>query len=407
MRVVRLLVVLLAIALPTGSLSANAQEGPVAVSPQPALLQVRENGGLRPETMAIVGGAATMNGASTTVLDRVTVRMWAVRRGETVVQSAPGGFGYPLLTAAVDSAAPIVGDGVREALVRGEAVLGELSAALRGAQVGDVLDLEPLTGGTLTVPVGAIAPEEELFHAELLVAKTTAVQLGIERPFAMLVFGEDLDRVEASVRGSIFDPAIRIVGSNSTPLSDPVLSMSMVKARFGEFAVRDAGGDQVEIDPTWLEANIVDVDLAPFGHFRCHRLLIPYLRGVVSELTRTGLIHHLDPADFQLAGGCFNPRFNRGGDPGFSLSRHAWGIAVDFNPSSNPYGAVPTMPLAVVEVFRNWGFSWGGSWSTPDGMHFEWRQLPLSYSADCANLTVMPLYAGGLWYLRPADGICQ
>jgi hypothetical protein len=291
-------------------------------------------------------------------------------------------------------------------LGRGEAALGEISASLRGARVGDVLDLEPLAGGTLTVTVGAIVPDQELFGSEVMVSKATAVQLGIDRPFAILAYGPSLDRVEASVRGSIFDRAIRIDGLSAHELSDPVLGVAAVKARFGEFAIRPAGGDEVEIDPAWVEANIVDVDLAPLGLFRCHRLLVPYLRGAVSELTDSGLISLLDPADFQAAGGCFNPRFNRGGDPGFSLSRHAWGIAIDINPSTNPYGAVPTLPRSVVEVFRRWGFSWGGGWSTPDGMHFEWRQLPLAYSSSCSDLTVTPLYAGGIWYLRPATGDC-
>ncbi|HEY3428476.1 MAG TPA: M15 family metallopeptidase, partial [Acidimicrobiia bacterium] len=298
-------------------------------------------------------------------------------------------------------------DAVRTVLARGEAAMGELSASIRGAQVGDLLDLEPLTGGTITVRIGAIVSDRELFNSELMLGKSIALQLGIDRPFAILAYGEAIDRVEASIRGSVFDPAIRIDGLVDDVLSDPVLSVASVKARFGEFAIRDAGGDQVEIDPAWVDANIVDVDLAPLGLFRCHRLVVPYLRGVVSELQRSSVIRLLDPADFQLAGGCYNPRFNRGGDPGYSLSRHAWGIAIDLNPSSNPYGSVPTLPLAVVEVFRRWGFSWGGTWSTPDGMHFEWRQLPLSYSSICADLTVMPLYAGGLWYLRPAEGDCQ
>ncbi|MGH8958802.1 MAG: M15 family metallopeptidase [Acidimicrobiia bacterium] len=403
MRMVRLL---LAFALVLVGLPAAAQE-PVAVPAQPALLQVRESGGLRPQTISIVSGAAAVNGASITVLDRVTLRLWSVRRGETPIQLAPAGFGYPLLAAAIDPTAPVVSDAVRMALARGEAVLGEASASLRGAVVGDLLDLEPLTGGTVTLPLGAIVSDRELFGAELMVGKATALQLGIDRPFAIFAYGEGIDRVEASVRGSVFDPAVRIDGLIDDGLSDPVLSVSSVKARFGEFAIRDAGGDQVEIDPAWVDANIVDVDLAPLGFFRCHRLLVPYLRGVVSELERSSLIQLLDPADFQLAGGCYNPRFNRGGDPGYSLSRHAWGIALDINPSSNQYGAPPTLPLAVVEVFRRWGFSWGGTWSTPDGMHFEWRQLPLSYSSNCAELTVMPLYAGGLWYLRPAEGDCQ
>jgi hypothetical protein len=385
---------------------AAAQE-PVEVPSQPALLQVRENGGLRAETISIVSGAASLNGASVTVLDRVTLRMWSVRRAETAIQLAPAGFGYPLLTAAIDPTAPIVSDAVRTVLARGEAAMGELSASIRGAQVGDLLDLEPLTGGTITIRVGAIVSDRELFNSELMLGKSTALQLGIDRPFAIVAYGEAIDRVEASIRGSVFDPAIRIDGLIDDVLSDPVLSVASVKARFGEFAIRDAGGDQVEIDPAWVAANVVDVDLAPLGLFRCHRLVVPYLRGVVSELHRSSLIQLLDPADFQLAGGCYNPRFNRGGDPGYSLSRHAWGIAIDVNPSSNPYGSTPLLPLAVVEVFRRWGFSWGGTWSTPDGMHFEWRQLPLSYSSICADLTVMPLYAGGLWYLRPAEGDCQ
>lgn len=403
MKIVRLLLVLSLILV---GMPAAAQE-PVEVPSQPALLQVRENGGLRAETMSIVSGAASLNGASVTVLDRVTLRMWSVRRAETAIQLAPAGFGYPLLTAAIDPTAPIVSDAVRTVLARGEAAMGELSASIRGAQVGDLLDLEPLTGGTITVRIGAIVSDRELFNSELMLGKSIALQLGIDRPFAIVAYGEAIDRVEASIRGSVFDPAIRIDGLVDEVLSDPVLSVASVKARFGEFAIRDAGGDQVEIDPAWVDANVVDVDLAPLGIFRCHRLVVPYLRGVVSELHRSSLIQLLDPADFQLAGGCYNPRFNRGGDPGYSLSRHAWGIAIDLNPSSNPYGSVPTLPLAVVEVFRRWGFSWGGTWSTPDGMHFEWRQLPLSYSSICADLTVMPLYAGGLWYLRPAEGDCQ
>ncbi len=403
MRILRGLIVL---SLLLSSLPAAAQE-PVEVSPKPALLQVRESGGLSPETIGIVSGAAAVNGASVSVLDRVTLRLWSLRRGETFVQLAPTGFGYPLLTAAIDPVAPIASETVRMVLARGEAVLSEASAAIRGASVGDLLDLEPLTGGTVTLPVGAIVPEDEIFNSELLVGKTTALQLGVDRPFAIVAYGSGLDRVEAAVRGSTFDPDVRIDGLIDDELTDPVLSVAAVKFRFGEFAIRAAGGDQVEIDPAWVEANIVDVDLAPLGLFRCHRLLVPYLRGVISELERSSLIQMLDPADFQLAGGCYNPRFNRGADPGYSLSRHAWGIAIDVNPSTNQYGVPPTLPLAVVETFRRWGFSWGGSWSTPDGMHFEWRQLPLSYSSNCSDLTVLPLYAGGLWYLRPAAGDCR
>src|SRR5688572_22699987 len=178
MKTVRLLLVLSLILV---GMPAAAQE-PVEVPSQPALLQVRENGGLRAETMSIVSGAASLNGASVTVLDRVTLRMWSVRRAETAIQLAPAGFGYPLLTAAIDPTAPIVSDAVRTVLARGEAAMGELSASIRGAQVGDLLDLEPLTGGTITVRIGAIVSDRELFNSELMLGKSIALQLGIDRP---------------------------------------------------------------------------------------------------------------------------------------------------------------------------------------------------------------------------------
>ena len=105
-----------------------------------------------------------------------------------------------------------------------------------------------------------------------------------------------------------------------------------------------------------------------------------------AEVEALGLAEHLDHGDFQLAGGCWNARFNRGGDPGFSLSRHSWGTAIDFNPSTNRYGDEPTISPEVVEVFRRWGFSWGGTWTVPDGMHFEWVRLPSEYSVACSSL---------------------
>ena len=66
------------------------------------------------------------------------------------------------------------------------------------------------------------------------------------------------------------------------------------------------------------------------------------------------------------------------------LSLHAFGIAVDINPSANPscgvtaacrcYNDLVTdMPREFVQAFRDAGFDWGGDWvDHPDPMHFEW-----------------------------------
>jgi hypothetical protein len=57
------------------------------------------------------------------------------------------------------------------------------------------------------------------------------------------------------------------------------------------------------------------------------------------------------------------------------LSNHAWGTAIDINPTTNPMksGAYFDMPAEIVRVMSEWGFYWGGYFNPPDGdyMHFE------------------------------------
>ncbi|MCP3853911.1 MAG: M15 family metallopeptidase, partial [Actinomycetia bacterium] len=35
-------------------------------------------------------------------------------------------------------------------------------------------------------------------------------------------------------------------------------------------------------------------------------------------------------------------------------------------------GGRVSMNARVVEIFSEHGFVWGGTWTRPDGMHFEW-----------------------------------
>ena len=103
------------------------------------------------------------------------------------------------------------------------------------------------------------------------------------------------------------------------------------------------------------------------GTFRCHKKVIPQIAGAFREVEEKGLGGLIRPGDF---GGCFSPRYIRSGREA-GLSRHAWGIAFDFNVSSNLYGQPPTMDPQLVEIMERHGFSWGGRWNYPDGMHFE------------------------------------
>ena len=72
-------------------------------------------------------------------------------------------------------------------------------------------------------------------------------------------------------------------------------------------------------------------------------------------------------------------------------SEHAFGTAMDINPSDNPYSRDnvlrTNMPDWFVQSFVDAGFCWGGNWvDTKDAMHFSW-----------SGPTVTPNYPG-----RPA-----
>jgi hypothetical protein len=120
-------------------------------------------------------------------------------------------------------------------------------------------------------------------------------------------------------------------------------------------------------NPAWVEANIVTGSIPIYGEVRCHRLMIPRLQGALEDVVEAGLADELRPGDY---GGCYVPRFiDR--DPGKPLSNHAFGLAVDFNVSTNQLGTRGDMHPGIVEIFQRWGFTWGGYWSRPDPMHFE------------------------------------
>ena len=58
------------------------------------------------------------------------------------------------------------------------------------------------------------------------------------------------------------------------------------------------------------------------------------------------------------------------GVPG-SLSTHSYGLALDINPSSNKWGEKPSLSAEFVNAFVSQGWTWGGYFRKPDGMHFS------------------------------------
>jgi hypothetical protein len=95
------------------------------------------------------------------------------------------------------------------------------------------------------------------------------------------------------------------------------------------------------------------------------------------------------PGDFQAAGGCYNARLARGGDldRGFAISRHSWGIAIDFNPSTNRFGQQTSLSEEFGQVLRELGFRLGRRLedSRSDALRVAFRSCRWSVRQACAD----------------------
>lgn len=120
-----------------------------------------------------------------------------------------------------------------------------------------------------------------------------------------------------------------------------------------------------------------------------HKLVIPQLHDALEEIWNINrkevkkcfgydlttpeydvlTLERVQDYGLDLYGGIYNHRTVRGGR---SLSTHAYGIAIDLNPSENRLGTTGNMPDYVVRAFESRGFFWGGRWERrPDPMHFQ------------------------------------
>lgn len=256
---------------------------------------------------------------------------------------------------------------VWERLADGEAVLRHDVAKGNGIELGSTVTMTGPSGQPVDVRVGAFASNGTPPLAEAIVPWEVGGHLGVSEPNLLVVaLAEDAPRDEVSTQLQ------RVVGDGEiTELPEPSEQEASLAGagshRFESFNYIDHGDGMITIDPGWVRRNIAYADVPIFGTVRCHRDMIPQLRAALREVVDAGLAGQIDTSDY---GGCWVPRHILF-DPSRSISMHAWGLAIDFNVHTNMYGDAPTLDPRIVEIFRRWGFEWGGDWSTPDGMHFE------------------------------------
>ena len=259
------------------------------------------------------------------------------------------------------------------ALANGAGALGTTSSELRGFGAGGALFFSARRVG-----VAGVVPDAVIGSLELFVSLRTAATLGVTTERYLLIDprpGVTEPRMRSILQRLL--PAgtlLQVRGPGETPFfrqGDAVLPPVRLKQLFGEFAARPMPDAFFRMDPGWVARSIVTARVPILGEVRCNRAIVPQLRGALGDLRDAGLAGLIHPSEY---GGCFAGRYaNR--NPASGLSHHSWGVAIDINVAENLRGHVPTMDPRVVAAFERWGFTWGGRWIFPDGMHFEFARF--------------------------------
>jgi hypothetical protein len=334
-----------------------AKQAPAPV-PEEAVLLVWTPGGL-PDGLAEAVAA----------LPRVEA-VTAVRGGLAELTTERGGWVIPLDVIAVDPATyaafvPKSAAADFAALTPGSALLGSTSARLRDSDRLDLAD------GTALAVAGTV-DDTLVGAAEVVVANATLPDLP-PRYLLLRHRGERAPMEEAIRAAAPPGTPLRVRGPGETPYlrhGDAVLPQAIVKERFGEFSYRRGQGRELTQDPAWARAHIVTGDVPLLGRITCHRAVMDAVHGALGELAERGLGWLVEPEGYA---GCYSPRLTSSLD---SVSRHAWGIALDVNEHKNPYGQTGAQDPRLVEAFERWGFTWGGEWLIPDPAHFELVRPP-------------------------------
>lgn len=258
-------------------------------------------------------------------------------------------------------------------LVPGSVILGETSAAFRGLGVGDTMIFDGAA-----FPIVAVVSDDVVGWSEVVFDKSDARAPISTNRYALIQSDFPRAAFETAVAALNDAPVpVRIRSEEETPWlrhADGTLPQILIKQALGEFSYPAGSTDDLIQDEEFLAENIVIVDLPVLGRVTCHRVVVEMLEGALAQISDEGLTDLIEPGEFA---GCWNARFIKTvtGEPS-GVSRHSWGGAVDINAASNQLGTEGEMDPRLVEIMEGWGFIWGGDWTVPDPMHFEYGIVP-------------------------------
>ena len=265
-------------------------------------------------------------------------------------------------------------DEVAQVIKSNKLVVSSLTAERYGLSVNDKVSLIGLNSAPVDIEVGMILKDSELGWFEGVVNKEVGSNLGIFRNIQAIIWDTKINENHLiELHKNIKYKRVKFTFRESKPNKNWVLPTALVKEMFGDFQIKERDGTWITTEPSWREENIQVKRVPILGSTRCHRLMWEPLEGALNQIIDEGLADTLSLQDFKKSGGCYAPRRINRFDAGGSISRHAWGIAIDINTKSSYHPRV-------VEIFNSWGFAWGGTWTSPDEMHFELRDLSASIS---------------------------
>ena len=253
-------------------------------------------------------------------------------------------------------------------------VISELTASRYELNVGDFVNLVGLNSEIIPIEVGKVIKDSKIGWFEGVVNKELGFKLGIYRNIQAIIWDNHInENFLIELHKNINYRKVKLTFRENRVNKNWVLPTALVKEMFGDFQIKERDGVWITTEPEWREENIQNKRMPILGITRCHRLMWEPLEGALNQILEEGLEEYLSIEEWRSSGGCYAPRRINRFDAGGSISRHAWGIAIDINTKSG-------YPPRVVEIFNDWGFAWGGTWTSPDEMHFELRDLSASVS---------------------------
>ena len=232
-----------------------------------------------------------------------------------------------------------------------------------------------------TLHIGALAPLNERLNrpfVNAVVNERWAPKLHMPTGNALVISTGQADPVAlrakvAALAGDKASVQVLGPGRNLDPSmpQTAVLTGGSVAQAVGSFTYTVNADGSVNPDPRWIREYIRTEQVPILGAVRCNKAMLPQLRAALREVVDRGLASKIHPNEY---GGCYVPRYI-GHDPSQGLSFHTWGTAIDLNVPGNQRGTVGTIDRTVVEIFKKWGFNWGGYWRYTDPMHFEMARL--------------------------------